>query len=381
MADNLYFSRNTKVFINRNSLFYEIPILDGYSFSQGQNTSEISLSEASDSDGASRRGRQVFNDSYAPSEWSFTTYMRPFIAASGGTVGTAGATDSTVGAIHHAVEEALWDAFVDADNDGGGITADATNLDVNFSESNKTTIGTFDLYFILNWSAAGTDQKVYKIAGAVANEASMDFDINGIATIAWSGMGGQLTDEGNTIPYDAAYASATDLIYEGISSTTNYIRNKLTTLTLAENMTEYSTATYDIVLTGGNVTISNNIDFLTPETIGTVNQPLGHVTGTRSVTGNFTAYLNYEDSAGDSVSQLFVDIAENPTVITNDFTATFTIGGATAPKVIIALAQAHLEIPTLNVADVIGVEVNFHGLPSTISGTDEVTIQYVGIAL
>ncbi|MEC7223030.1 MAG: tandem-95 repeat protein, partial [Verrucomicrobiota bacterium] len=44
-------------------------------------------------------------------------------------------------------------------------------------------------------------------------------------------------------------------------------------------------------LNGGNVTISNNITFITPEELGIVNVPIGHVTGTRSVSGSFTCYL------------------------------------------------------------------------------------------
>ena len=55
-------------------------------------------------------------------------------------------------------------------------------------------------------------------------------------------------------------------------------------------------SSYSLTLTGGNVTISNNMTFLTPETLGVVNQPLGHVTGTRSVSGNFTCYLNTPSS-------------------------------------------------------------------------------------
>ena len=47
-ADNLYFSRDTKVFVellaaNSNesgNIVWEIPVLDGYSFSQAQNASE-----------------------------------------------------------------------------------------------------------------------------------------------------------------------------------------------------------------------------------------------------------------------------------------------------------------------------------------------------
>ena len=58
---------------------------------------------------------------------------------------------------------------------------------------------------------------------------------------------------------------------------------------------------------------------LTPETLGSVNQPLGHVTGTRSVSGNFTCYLN-TPSSGASSADLFEDIIESTSVITNSFT-------------------------------------------------------------
>ena len=135
-------------------------------------------------------------------------------------------------------------------------------------------------------------------------------------------------------------------------------------------------ATYNLVLTGGNITISNNITFLTPETLGVVNQPLGHVTGTRSVSGNFTCYLNAED---DSSAELFENIIEDTTKITNDFTLIFKIGGATAtPRVELNMAECHLEVPTHSIDDVISIETNFHALPSTIDGTDELLIKYVG---
>ena len=62
--------------------------------------------------------------------------------------------------------------------------------------------------------------------------------------------------------------------------------------------------TYNVTLTGGNITIENNLTYLTPETLGSVNLPLGHVMGTRSVSGNFTCYLN--DTANGSFD-LFED--------------------------------------------------------------------------
>ena len=83
MATKLYFSRDTKVIAHvpmatagTNNMYYDLPVLDGFSFSQAMNTSEITLNEAQNTSGASRRGRAMFNDSFAPVEWSFSTYMR-----------------------------------------------------------------------------------------------------------------------------------------------------------------------------------------------------------------------------------------------------------------------------------------------------------------
>ena len=77
-----FFSRDTKVFMkwaydSNNTALYELPVLDGFSFSQSTNTSEVTLSEAANSSGYSKRGRAMFTDSFAPAEWSFNTYMRP----------------------------------------------------------------------------------------------------------------------------------------------------------------------------------------------------------------------------------------------------------------------------------------------------------------
>tara|TARA_R110000764_G_scaffold49034_2_gene108638 strand:- start:123 stop:413 length:291 start_codon:yes stop_codon:yes gene_type:complete len=85
MADKLFFSRDVKVFIDDGTNSWTLPVLDGFSFSQATNTSEITLNEMASSTGVSRRGRQMFTDSYAPAEWSFSTYVRPFVSAGSGT--------------------------------------------------------------------------------------------------------------------------------------------------------------------------------------------------------------------------------------------------------------------------------------------------------
>ena len=91
-----------------------------------------------------------------------------------------------------------------------------------------------------------------------------------------------------------------------------------------------SDGVYNITLTGGNITISNNMSFLTPESLGVVNQPLQHVSGTRSVSGNFTCYMTRDDAStpttGTSAS-LFEKIIETKDIITNKFAMRVNLGG------------------------------------------------------
>lgn len=371
MADTLYFSRDTKVFVKIDTAVWEMPVLDGFSFSQATNASEITLNEMADTSGTSRRGRQMFTDSYAPAEWSFSTYMRPFKSAGTG----AGAADDALN--HHAVEEVLWAMMAGnaayASHTFTGFSADTADLDITFTNSNKTTLAegadgtkSVQIFFVMGGAGSGT-KTTYKIDGCVVNEASIDFDIDGIATINWSGFGKIITEDTAPSANITEGTLATD--------TDNFIRNRLTSLAVTTTMGAPHPATYNLVLTGGNITISNNITFLTPETLGVVNQPLGHVTGTRSVSGNFTCYLNADD---DSSAELFENIIEDTTKITNDFTLLFKVGGTSAPRVELNMAQCHLEVPTHSIDDIISVETNFHALPSTIDGTDELTIKYVG---
>ena len=356
----LHFSRDTKVFCKQGSNVWELPILDGFSFSQATNASEITLNEMESSAG-SRRARQMFNDSYAPAEWSFSTYARP-------NYGTC-------------AEEALWANFVAANSYSGswsaGVTVSGGTTTFDFDDSNKAALGTFDLFFVMgassdtddNFSGStdGGDITIYKLEGCVANEVSVDFDIDGISTLNWSGFGKIIT-EVDTFNGSSALDRA-------ITSTSNFIRNRLTTLDIASSISG-SSKTYSLTLTGGNITFSNNITFLTPETLGIVNQPLGHVTGTRSISGNFTCYL---DTGADKSRELFEDVIEATTTVTNSFDMAFNIGGGTAPKLVVDIPTAHLEVPTHSIDDVISLEANFHALPSTIDGTDEATVAYTGV--
>jgi len=161
-------------------------------------------------------------------------------------------------------------------------------------------------------------------------------------------------------------------INEGITATDSFIRNRLTSLSAVSSVSGTS-ITYDLTLTGGSVTLTNNLTFITPEQLGQVNQPFAHVTGGRSIGGSFTCYLNTGD---DASAELFNDLVAANTTITNSFDLTFKVGGANTPRLEITCPTSHLELPSHSIEDVIAVETTFHALPSTISGTDEATLVY-----
>mgnify|MGYP003319455907 CR=1 FL=1 len=401
-----HFSRDTKVFMKfhasasgTDDALYEIPVLDGFSFSQATNTSEITLNEAADgSNLRSKRGRAMFNDSFAPAEWSFSTYMRPTTSASGDTWASNGHAGN---AKKFAVEGPLWGAMSAttynlAVGGTGAPTANAFEPNVfNFENSNMVALGVFDLFFVLGAAndtdgtydtAADGNVTIYKIANCSVGSASIDFDIDGLAQVAWSGQGSIIEEQAQLVTGTSGGETTKGLINEGVSSTSNFVRQKLTSMTAtyvvasSPGTTLGSNSTYALTLTGGNITIENNLSYLTPETLGVVNQPLGHVMGTRSVSGNFTCYLNTVDQGS---AELFEDLIEGTAVITNAFDLNFVIGGAgQTPRVEAYLPKAHLEVPTHSIEDVISVDVNFHGLPADISdaaigsGESEIKITY-----
>ena len=111
MAEYLHFSRDSRLYMEKDGYLWSIPVLDGFSFSQATNASEITLNEMEDSSGRSRRGRKMFTDSLSAAEWSFATYARPFLAAAGVNEDGTGKANRNTHAQVHAVEEALWVAM------------------------------------------------------------------------------------------------------------------------------------------------------------------------------------------------------------------------------------------------------------------------------
>lgn len=371
---SLHLSREVKVYLSFGSTMWEIPVLNGFSFSQASNTTDVTLAEFSDASNISRRGKRTFTDSVAPAEFSFSTYARPYTV------------DNTGTDVHHAVEEALWAMFAGVAASAyssptlgwtDGITQstasgdDVVGAKIDFNSSNKLVFPTGTIYFKFPGNA-GQGSPVdlwYELDNAVLTEASMDFDIDGITTISWSGQAQSLSEP--TVPPTVSGAITT-----GISNTGNFVRNRLTQLSITPAAGQGLSTSYGVVLTGGSVSLTNEVSFVTPETIGIVNKPLAPVMGARSISGSFTCYL---DNATDASADLIEDLLLASTLVTNSFKLIFDVGGTgTSPAIRLTMPQAMLELPTHSIDDVISVEANFMALPSDISDTDELTITYVG---
>ena len=157
-----------------NANCFRIGILDGYSFSQGSESTDVSITEA----GATpNRGSKRFNDSLPPAEWSFGTYVRPF---------KHGTASFRANGTYDCAENILWCAMAGtglSDASGAGINTSTSAVNgalVDFVESDTHELLKLNLYFAL-------ENTTYRLNDAQINTAEIDFSIDGIAQIMWSG--------------------------------------------------------------------------------------------------------------------------------------------------------------------------------------------------
>ncbi len=154
----------------------------------------------------------------------------------------------------------------------------------------------------------------------------------------------------------------------GKNTTAPFIANKLSTLEVTRGIDGTGTA-YTIALTGGNLTISNNVSYLVPANLGVVNLPATYFTGTRSISGSLTAYLRTgrTNSAGLLASMLARASGE----VDPEFLVLIAVGGAANDvRVEFDMPACVLTIPTISTEQVISVNINFTAQGSSLSAFD-----------
>jgi len=248
--------------------------------------------------------------------------------------------------------------------------------------SNYNQLQKFGMIFLV-------DSVTYVIDNCAMNQAVLDFGLDAIATVAWTGQGTKLT-QSSTI-------DSTDL---GSVTTKNtsaaFITNKLSTVSLALVNALGSTAAgtaYTIALTGGSITINNNITYVTPANLGTINMPITYFTGTRAITGTMNAYLKTGTTGqtGNLLSDMLAAITTgSPTAIEPMASLVINVGGNNGTKVVLDMPSVTVTVPSVDVQAVVSTAINFTAAGSTPSAianantfsldkTNDISIRYYSV--
>jgi hypothetical protein len=336
----------------------EIQVLDGFSFSQNTTQETITVSEAGD---APVRGQRSFNTALEPVDWSFSTYVRPKLVE-GGTPNTPGTLDADD--YVSCEESVLWNSLAGYATHSVGAAAATTGQawtttvgssavsTLALTNSNKNQLLSFGLIICF-------DDVTYVIDNCALDSATVDFGLDAIATIAWAGKGTKMRQLATKVD-----VATNGTMTGGLTGTLTpkvtdayYIANKLSVMTL--NSAAYagiSAKSYNIPLTGGSFTISNNLTYLTPANIGVVNRPVTYFTGTRSVTATVNAYLK---TGSNTSATLLTDLLTSSLTNTdNRFAAVVKLGGAGSTRVEIDMPTAMLTIPAVNSEQIISTSIN-----------------------
>lgn len=269
-------SRNTQLYISTESggigtpdseNLFEVKVLDGYSFSQDVSNVEIGVNEA----GASPvRGTLAFNTALNPVDISFSTYVRPYENTkdvNGDTVASSDCVERVLWASAMG-SEASWTTVTTTGAAAGEVieAQDGTNIQFGLDKSNNNQLLGLTLYFVL-------ENTTYVVDDFNVSTAEVDFSIDGIAVINWSGNGSFVTEDQT---FNAAYfnglTAGTDYTAVPPTSAASFLRNKLSVMTLKNNVTdtpEYGsgTATLASVVTNTlNFDPADSTAFTTKET-------------------------------------------------------------------------------------------------------------------
>lgn len=398
MALNLI--RNSRVFFTTNvnsegivsasgfttSNTWEIQVQDGFSFSQNTTQETITLNEGGD---APIRGQRSFNTSLEPVDWSFSTYVRPKFEE-GATVNATPDADDYV----TAEESVLWNALAApvASSDIGQANAAWTQTvglsplaALSFAKSNTHQLKRFGLIIVF-------ESVAYLLHNCAIESATIDFGLDAISSIAWAGRGTSMAQVASTVNIADVVATRTSTFSGGLTGTAKYrdvnakyIANKLSTMTVARTTGLGQTSkTYTVALTGGSLTIANNLTYLTPANLGVVNQPVTYFTGTRAITASVNAYLK---TGTNETSTLLNDIlTAAATDDENQFAVVVDLGGSTnSTRISLDMPTSVLGIPSVASEQVVSTTINIMPQAASssvynIDGTNELTVKYYAAA-
>lgn len=221
------------------------------------------------------------------------------------------------------------------------------------------------------------DDATYLLDNCALNSAQIDFSLDGIATIQWSGNASALRSTSRTTLVDGAPTVALSGAVTGVANlkvtSANYITNKLSTISLIKNIAGVGAGntTFTLALTGGSINISNNINYITPANLGVVNTPITYFTGNLSVSGSINAYLHSGTTPTNNTGVLLADLlnsASGSAGVEPKFRMQVNIGGGTTTnvngtRVELRADGAMLSIPSIETQQIMSTTINFNAQP------------------
>lgn len=409
---SLNLQRNSEVFLSTVDLIngaavttmtptntWKLEVLAGFAVTSSSATQDITNLESGTNPD---RSQQRFNTAINPVDWNFQVYLRPTGVTTGAAANTTTAATNATGNVKPTADWFMWQSLVSNTKVASGTSEQSvwgadgklqtTNIAAatgsHSSRSNFSTAVENHLYFKL-------DNVVYQVSNATVNQATVDAGIEEIATVTWTGFGTTLK-ELTGIPRDnaiavfggtnnlgtaitansnvhtldhtavaeASYHPFNQMNVAGSVATNSFIKNRLSAIEFHHKASVGAAdEKFTFPVTALSFDYNNNITYLTPEELASLNEPIGQFTGTRAVTGSATMYLR----AGDLESAGFLrNIAEDSrTSSAQTSNANLIVGGTTAPYVAFQLDACQFEFPAIATEDVISMTVNFVGQETT----------------
>lgn len=344
----------------------------------------IAVGETYVINGVTGTGAAQFNSAVKIVSISATTITAQYAVAPTASIVVANWSTSVT------MTKTAWNAFT---AQAGDTTAPQYNSapvaysSVTTALSNKNQLLAFGMLITV-------DGVTYAIDNAAMDQAVIDFGLDGIATVAWTGKGTALRQLATVITFDDT-APLLPVLSGGAVGTAagkvtdaKFITNKLSTVTLQSSIAGATSPTaYTLALTGGSVTIANNITYVTPANLGVVNTPIGYFTGTRAITGSLTAYLRTGSTNTAGLLSNLLAASTTSSGVEPKFRLQVEIGGSSnAVRVEFEARGAFLQIPTIDAQAVMSTTINFTAQGSSaqattntydIENTNDVNIRYL----
>lgn len=311
---NIYISKATNASANATNTV-QLNVRD-FSYSQISRLSEVGRETL---DPLQERTTDPHIAAINPVNFTFSTYVLPTI-------------DTNV----TSPEEYLWISLMGTDN----VSSNTVQSIIDFADGNVAELQNLTIWFDQPNQSEGN----YRLDNAIVDSARVNFDINGIALIEWSGRALSMVED-NTPP------TSTDR-----TGLTNYIKNRPSTI--AVNM---NAVNYNLALTGGSIEINNGVNFYGRTRLGQTTTPEGHYTGNRRVSGSLDFYMHSgTNESVDLFNTLLTNISSDTYESTYLAGITINIGGLTnTPRLTITIPQAILELGRQDFRELISISIPF----------------------